>query len=1220
MILPLNGLVPKDKIGFLTRAGEGNPSAWVASYEGTTMPVNLPVLSVLRRDRYRIIGRKDGSSIVNRFADLHRHSHKSLLDSIIKIPDMVAKTEYAGALTDHGNMYGFLEYYLTMKEAGKKPIIGIEGYMIDSVETKGKRYHVVLLAKNEQGYKNLVKLTSEAYDVKNFYSYPLMTWEMMEQYHEGVICLSACIAGIIPKALLEGDMDRARQYVEKFISIFGKEDFYIEIQNHHIQDEDYVRPLLINLAKEYDLQYVATTDSHYVEESDREAHQVALCLHDKKTISDPNKRVYPGEGYYLHDSEMMEQRFADYPEALDASLDIADKCDVTLDLSKINLPNYEFPAPFTNADSYMLHLAKEGFKARFEGSPHYTDPTYIDRFNYEVDIIKQMGFSAYFVIIWDFINYAKEQNISVGPGRGSAAGSMVAYCMGITDMDPIQYNLLFERFLNPERVSMPDIDTDIAHTGRPKVFQYMVNKYGEENVCRIITFGTFAPKQVLKDVARVLDYPTSVGVRLSSMLKDPKSYKTLDMALKNIPDFAYTYDHNADDRKIIDLAKRIEGCARHASLHACGLVVAPGKVSDYLPTCTLPDDTPGSSGRVVASQVEKEEVEKLSLIKMDLLGLKNLSAIDECLESAQENYSKQAVLDLIHSGKDEIRFQDIPLGDRATYQMLKSGTTGAVFQLESPGMTRVIKDMLSDLDQIPDDQLETVAFERLIAAVALYRPGPMDYIPDYVNGLRDASKIHYDCPEEEEFLSSTYGVMVYQEQLMQIAQHLAGYSLGQADVLRKACSKKKQDMMDKEHGKFIPGCVKNGISEQVAEHIWQKMTKFAEYAFNRSHAACYAWLGYITAYLSCHYPSEFYAAMLNAFIEDSKKEQSYLAQSNRRGINILLPDIQESEVLFSAKGNGILFGLKGIKGVKSLAFDIIKERNENGPFSGFQNFYTRLMDSGANVTSKTIESLIYAGAFRKLSEQKAGLMALSALVKDDYSKTADMRAMGQLSLFSEEEQLIPMPQAKPYTTEYESDKEFEVLGLYLTHHPTDQYAEMLQGDAAFVPLEIIAEMEPSADSLQTIGMIRDYKEFITRKRAEEMCVFTLETKFASIPCITYPKNFLNCKGLIADKAVLAVKGLLQEDNRNEDETQFSVLEVLPPKQALTAGSMGGIVIPVNNIQMQTEVLAFVKAHPGHARVSLKAYNKLFPLKILFDASPENRQEIASIIGMPLETA
>ena len=1203
MLLHLNGLVPKDKIGFLTRADEGSHSAWVASYEETTMPVDFPMLSVLGRDQYRIIGQEDGSALVNRFADLHRHSHKSLLDSIIKIPDMVKKTEFAGALTDHGNMYGFLEYYLAMTEAGKKPILGFEGYMIDSIEAKNKRYHVVLLAKNEQGYKNLVKLTSEAYDVKNFYSYPLMTWEMMEQYHEGVICLSACVAGIIPKTLLAGDMEQARRYVEKFISIFGKEDFYIEIQNHHIQDEDYVRPLLITLAKEYGLQYVATTDSHYVEESDREAHQVALCLHDKKTISSPDKRVYPGEGYYLHDSKMMEERFADYPEALDASLDIADKCNVTLDLDKINLPKYDIPAPFSNADDYMLHLAKEGFKVRFEGTPHFTDPEYIDRLNYEAEMIKKMGFSAYFVIIWDFINYAKQQNISVGPGRGSAAGSMVAYCMGITDMDPIKYNLLFERFLNPERVSMPDIDTDINHRGRPKVFQYMVDKYGTENVCRIITFSTFAPKAALKDVARVLDFPPSVGARLSSMLKDPKYCKTLDMAL--------------NDRRIIDLARRIEGCARHQSLHACGLVIAPGQVSDYLPTCTLPDDTPGSSGRVVASQVTKEEVENLSLIKMDLLGLKNLTAIDDCLENAVQNYGKESVLKAIHSYKDTIRFQDIPLGDRETYQMLLRGTTGAVFQLESPGMTRVIKDMLSDLDRIPDDRLEDVAFERLIAAVALYRPGPMDYIPDYVAGLRDSSKIHYDCPEEEEFLSSTYGVMVYQEQLMQIAQKLAGYSLGQADVLRKACGKKKKDIMAKEHDKFIPGCVKNGISEQVAEHIWTKMTKFAEYAFNRSHAACYAWLGYITAYLSCHYPAEFYASMLNSFIEDSDKENSYLAQTSGRGIPIHLPDVQESESLFTAKGDGILFGLQGISGIKSVAVGIIREREKNGPFADLQDFYTRIMDKNVKASHKTMESLIYAGAFRKFSDNKAGLLAQLGLIENDYKNNADIRAMGQLSLFSEEEQKIPMPNVKPYAAEYELEKEYSVLGLYLSQHPTDFYTEQIRNDDAFVPMEKLTEMSPSPDIVQTIGMVNDIKTFLTKKKNEEMCVFTLETKFSSIPCVMFPKIYQTYKELVQDKAVLCVKGTVQEDNRDETATQFSIREVSPPDVSLMAGK-GGVVIPVRNREEQTRVLAFVKENPGLSRVTLKAYDELFPLRLLFHASPENKQIISTIINAPLE--
>lgn len=1238
MRIQLNGLIPETQYGFLTRESPG--AAWNVSFQDTTIPISQD-LNGLGRLQYRLIGMADGTAKVIRFSDIHRHSDHSLQDSILKVKDMVKHTEYSGALTNHGNMYGFLEYYLGMTKAGKKPILGFEGYMVD-LDGSLERRHVIFLAKNNEGYRNLVKLTSEAFE--NFHGVPQVTWEMMEKYKEGIICLSACLAGIIPQALLEGDRIKASQAIERFISIYGTEDFYIEIQNHHIEQEDVVRPQLINLAKEYGLKYVATTDSHYLTEEDREAHQVVLCLRSQTTLNDPNKLSYDGEGYYLHDSEQMEQRFADYPEALDTSLDIADKCNVTLELDQVNLPKYDYPAPFANADEYMLHLAKEGFKSRFAGTPHLNDPVYINRFNYEADMIKQMGFSAYFVIVWDFIDFARKNNIPVGPGRGSAAGSMVAYCMGITDMDPIQYNLLFERFLNPERVSMPDVDTDIAHVGRPQVIQYMVDKYGQENVCRIITFGTFAAKQSVKDVARVLGYPASVGNKLSSMIKDPKSYPTLDDAIKNIPEFAHAYNSSQDYRRIIDLAKRIEGCKRHASLHACGLVVAPSRVSDYMPTCTLADKDTGE--RVVASQVEKEEVEKLSLIKMDLLGLKNLSAIDECLDSIVREYGKEHILDVIQSNSETVRFQDIPLGDRPTYEMLRDGITGAVFQMEGGGMTKVIQDMLSDLDSIPDDDLANVAFERLIAAVALYRPGPMDYIPEYVAGLRNPNKVHYDVPAEEPILSSTYGVMVYQEQLMQVTRVLAGYSMGQADVIRKACAKKKKSILAEEKEKFlhgnkatakpgeniIIGCVANGIPEQTANEIWAKIEKFGEYAFNRSHAACYAWIGYITAYLSCHYPSEFYAAMLNAFLQDTDSNKAYLSQANSRGVELILPDIQKSECYFTAEPGKILFGLQGIAGVKKTAVAIIDERQENGPYVDLQDLYERLQDRGTKLNKKTIEGLVFSGALRSFSDNKAAILEQYQAVEKQSKKNIKQRAMAQLlldemekrdaelemenkdnvqmTLLPPEELRIPMPTSRPFEQQYELEKEFSVLGMYLSKHPTDFYQEQVLKDESYVALDELAQGLPDGKFYNTMGLVSDMRTFLTRN-GDEMASCTLSTKFSTMSCVIFPKHFANFKEVLKDGIVVCVRAQLQEDNRDEDKLQLSIVDVSDPAIAFADG-MDGIVVDVRDKRDQDIVMAFILSHPGYTRVSLRARGRLFPISQKVDGAEENIAYLHSV--------
>ena len=1088
---------------------------------------NSDVFQDLGLVKYRLIGLGNDEARVIRFADLHRHSDCSLLDGMTKISEMVEKTEYAGALTDHGAMYGFLEYYKSMNAAGKKPIIGFEGYM-ESLDGQLKGRHVILLAKNDAGVKNLFKLTSEAYD--HFKRKPHVTWDMLSRYHEGVICLSACLAGIIPTALLAGQEDVARAAIEKFISIFGKEDFFIEIQRHYILDEDKVRGQLVGLAKEYGLKIVATSDAHYPNKDDAYTHEVLLCLQTGKTMDDPNHLKYNGAGYYLMNSEEMEELFRDFPEALDASLEIAERCNVNIKLNDVNMPKYEVPEPFKTMEEYFEHLVHKGFKSRFKGTIHENDPVYKERFDYELNMIKQMGFEDYFIVVWDFINYARTHNIYVGPGRGSAAGSIIAYCLGITDLDPIKYNLLFERFLNPERVSYPDIDSDIEFSKRPEVIQYMTRKYGAENVCHIVTFGSLAARQAVKDVGRCLGMPASYNANLASMIPQGVGM-TIDKALDESPDFQNAYESDATTKRIVDIAKKLEGNKRHASQHACfdkdtyittkqglkriidvvpsdevlthkgrykpvvdtivtqtdkvydvkfygaadirvtgnhplyirhqykkasktangtkttvrcytepkwasvselkhddyvgvpvnsfinmptntknlpvnlsefwwivgryvsngyldnsrigifcgkkrkqkslevvldkirscgfdysvsesttqytvfilhntelceyltnfgrraanrrlagdvfnlplnmiesfidglftgdkafdektkkysfvsiskeltlgliqlvnkvyknaasyfirpaqettlagqtvpfkesyrsvfctinkqkqrffyedgfiwvrfksmtieeitqpmynltvlddssyvangiaahncGLVLSPRPVSDFLPTSMEIDDQ--TQEKSLTSQVIMTEVEELSLIKMDLLGLKNLGVIHQVIDRIQENYGKDAILKQIGSNKSKVAYQDIPLNDRATYKMLASGLTGGVFQMESEGMTKLIGQMLEDIDYLPDDRLEE-CFERLIAAVALYRPGPMDYIPNYIAGMQDVHNIHYLTPELESLLKSTYGVIVYQEQVMQIVQKLAGYSLGRADLVRKA--------------------------------------------------------------------------------------------------------------------------------------------------------------------------------------------------------------------------------------------------------------------------------------------------------------------------------------------------------------------------------------------------------------------------------------------------
>lgn len=1166
-----------------------------------------PEFKSLGLNSYRLLGVEEGVGRVIRFSDLHRHSDCSLLDGMTKISEMVKRTEYSGALTDHGNMYGFLEYYKSMHEDGKHPIIGFEGYM-ESLDGQLNGRHVILLAENNQGVKNLFKLTSESFD--HFRRKPHVTWNMLEQYHEGIICLSACLSGIIPSALRDGNEEGARAAIQKFISIFGTDNFFIEIQRHYIKEEDLVRGRLVQLAQEYGLKIVATTDSHYPDKDDSYPHEVLLCLQTEKTMDDPSRMKYNGTGYHLMNSEEMEDLFCDYPEALDASLEIAERCSVELKLNDVNLPQYSIPKRFSSPMDYMTHLAKQGYKDRFGGTSHESDPVYQERFQYELNMIEQMGFASYFIVVWDVINYARMHNIYVGPGRGSAAGSIVAYCLGITDLDPIKYNLLFERFLNPERVSWPDVDTDIEFSRRPEVIQYLIKKYGAENVCRIVTFGTLAAKQAVRDVGRCLGQPASYNARLSGMI--PKGVgMTISKALDISPDFKQAYDSDATAKKIIDIALRLEGNKRHASQHACGVVLAPSAVSDFLPTSMEIDDE--TKEKALTSQVIMTEVEELSLIKMDFLGLKNMGVIHEVIDRIVENYGKDAILKQIHSNRDEVRYQDIPLNDRKTYQMLAKGMTGGVFQFESDGITKVVTQMLYDIDTLPDNRMDE-CFERLIAAVALYRPGPMDYIPNYIAGMRDFHNIHYLTPELESILSPTYGVIVFQEQVMQIVQKLAGYSLGRADLVRKAMSKKKQKVMDAEKQVFIygnkeaydsgkekvytPGAIANGIPEHIAQAIWAQMADFAKYAFNRSHAACYAFIAYITAYMSCYWPEEFYAALLNAFIDNSDKVKSYLAQASHRGIHLLPPDINLSICTFKAEKGDIRFGLQGISGLKGMAERIQEEREQHGPFADFQDLYDRMADRDEKINKRSAEGLIYSGALSSFSDNKAALAALFPKLESSYKHSLEGRRLGQFSLFSEQDNKIPLPNVKRMDDREELLCENEMLGMYLSHHPTDSIVKQLSTlhpqDNPYISLETVLTIKPPKWGIKTIGLIRNVRTFLTRN-GDTMASFVLETRYASISCVVFPKSYSTVIGNLQDNQVVGVTADVIADNRTEDSVQLCIGQILAEDSIMPSNLKPSYRIEVNNKDEQDRVIQYIKTHPGDTPVTLIANGKEYRL-------------------------
>lgn len=1156
-----------------------NDGCWHIEYETPAgnkerQDVDSPELNRLWRKEYRGIYQAGAVNVI-RFADLHRHSDCSLMDGLSKIPDMVKKTEYAGALTDHGNMYGFVSYYKAMKAAGKKPILGFEAYT-ENLEGDLCGAHLILLAKNLEGYKNLLYLTSESFE--HFHKKPHVTWEMLRSHHEGVIATSACMAGVAGQYIQKGNLEAARFALKEYQKIFG-EDFYIEIQRHHFPEEEAVMGQMAQLAAELGIKLLATVDSHYTDQGDKQAHESLLCLQTKKTLLEEHW-TFSGDGYYIHTSEEMEVLFHDLPEALDNTLDVADKCDVVVPLGDINMPHFEVPQPFQTPEEYFEYLCSNGFKKRFAGTPKLKDPEYLKRYSYEMNMIRQMGFVSYFLIVQDYCNYARDHDIYVGPGRGSAAGSLLAYCLGITDLDPIELGLLFERFLNPERISMPDVDIDFEHTRRHEVLEYVTNKYGAENVCHIVTFGTLAAKQSVKDMARVMGYPVSLGLTISKMIPQ-EPHMTLDKAMAKNPEFKSSYENDADVKKVVDMAKYVEGCRRNSSVHACGFVLSNGPVRQYLPVSKELD--PDTGLKVITSQVVGPEVEELSLLKMDFLGLKNMTVIHDVIR----NIAKTRGI--------KIDYHEIPLDDRATYEMLRDGQTGGVFQLESAGMTSVVSRMLSDLDDLKDDQLHE-CFERMIAAVALYRPGPMDFIDDYIAGMRNKSMIHYDCPEEESILSSTYGVMVYQEQLMQIAQKLAGYTLGRADILRKACGKKKKDLMDAEHAVFvygdkasgIPGCVGNGIQADVAEEIWNKMTKFASYAFNRSHAACYAYIAMITAYMRCHWGPEFYAAMCDAFYENSDKLQNYLIQATKAHIKILPPDINLSGAGFiSDNGKDIRFGFSGLKGVKNFASKFVAEREEHGPFQGPQDLYHRMNMRNEKPNKTILASLTWSGALDSFGYTKTSLMDSWKNIEKASDEEKNIKETGQVCLFGRVP--VSIPNAPEASDEELMNKEREMVGFYLSKHPIDAIYPLIDPSEH---VSLLADLpDHPSKHVKTVGLISNVKPLFTKKEGKRMFTFTLSDRFSDIRCVVFPADTEANASQIKDDAVVLVDGAL---NGEDEDRQIIVRTILSRDQILKKRQK--IIVKVHSKDEQERLLAYINGHRGKTPVVLLANGKLYPLK------------------------
>ena len=1049
------------------------------------------------------------------FTHLHVHTEYSLLDGSSKIEELVARAKELGmdslAITDHGVMYGAVAFYKAAKAAGIKPILGSEVYVAPGSRFdrepgggQDRYYHLVLLAENDTGYHNLMKIVSKGF-VDGFYYKPRVDYEILEQYHEGVIALSACLAGEVPRYLERGLYDQAKEAALRYENIFGKGNFFLELQDHGIPAQKMVNQGLLRLSRELGIDLVATNDIHYTYDTDVEAHDILLCIQTGKKVADENRMRYEGGQYYCKSEEEMRRLFPYAQDAIDNTQKIADRCNVEIEFGVTKLPRYEVPEGY-DSWSYLNYLCDEGMKKRYPED----DGTLRKRLDYELDVIHTMGYVDYFLIVWDFIHFAKSNGISVGPGRGSAAGSIVSYCLEITDIDPIRYNLLFERFLNPERVSMPDIDVDFCFERRQEVIDYVVQKYGKDQVVQIVTFGTFAARGVVRDVGRVLDMPYAKCDSIAKMI--PKDLGiTLDKALKSSPDLRNAYQTDDEVRYLIDMSKRLEGLPRHTSMHAAGVVISRTNVDEYVPLSRGADGT-------ITTQFTMTELEELGLLKMDFLGLRTLTVIQNAVEQAEKNHNVK--IDLLK----------IDYNDPAVMDMIGSGKDEGVFQLESGGMKSFMK------------ELKPRTLEDIIAGISLYRPGPMDFIPKYLKGKNDPSAITYDCPQMEPILEPTYGCIVYQEQVMQIVRDLAGYTMGRSDLVRRAMSKKKASVMEKERQNFVygneaegvKGCIANGIDEKTANHIYDEMIDFAKYAFNKSHAACYAVVSYQTAYLKYYYPQEFMAALLTSVLDNVTKISEYILTCRQMGINILPPDINEGVSGFSVSGNNIRYGLSAIKSIgRNVVEAIVRERELAGPFTSLDDFVSRM--SGKEVNKKTVENFIKAGAMDSLPGNRRQKLMVVPEMMDQKSRERKTSMEGQLSLFdfaAEEDRenfQITMPKVDEFPREEMLAMEKEVLGVYVTGHPLEEYEEGWRKNITAMTTDFIVdedtdEAKVSDGQMVTVGgMVSDRVIKIT-KTGKNMAFVTLEDLVGSVEVLVFPKDFEANRELLNEDAKLFIRG------------------------------------------------------------------------------------------------
>ena len=1140
------------------------------------------------------------------FTHLHVHTEYSLLDGSSKISELLPRAKELGmdslAITDHGVMYGVIDFYKKAKEVGIKPILGCEIYVapgsrFDREQSRGedRYYHLVLLAENNQGYKNLMKIVTRGF-TEGYYYRPRVDYEVLERYHEGIIALSACLAGEIPNKILKEDYEGAREAARKMNALFGPGNFFLELQDHGLRQQTQVNSVIMRMSKELDIPLVVTNDVHYIREEDAVPHDILLCIQTGKLVTDKDRMRYEGGQFFLKSEEEMQKVFPYAREAMENTHKIAERCNVEIVFGEQKVPKFDVPEGY-DAFSYLKELCEKGLVKRYGDPP----PEELkERLAYELDTIKNMGYVDYFLIVWDFIRFAKSQGIAVGPGRGSAAGSIVSYCLEITNIDPIRYQLIFERFLNPERVSMPDIDIDFCYERRQEVIDYVYEKYGKDKVVQIITFGTMAARMAVRDVGRAMNIPYAQVDKVAKMIPMELGI-TIEKALKHNPELRQAYEADEVTKNLIDMSMRLEGLPRHTSIHAAGVVIGSEPLDEFVPLSRGADN-------VITTQFTMTTIEELGLLKMDFLGLRTLTVIQDAVRMVEKKTGQP--LDI----------NAIDYNDAAVYEMIGQAKTEGVFQLESAGMKSFMR------------ELKPGNLEDIIAGISLYRPGPMDFIPKYIKGKNNKESIRYSCPELEEILEPTYGCIVYQEQVMQIVMKLAGYTLGRSDLVRRAMSKKKADVMAKERANFVygneeegvEGCIKRGIPEDVANHVFDEMIDFAKYAFNKSHAAAYAVVAYQTAWLRCHYPMEFMAALLTSVITNPKKITEYINTCRSMGIRILQPDINEGESGFSVSGDAIRYGLSAIKSLGKNVIDaMIEEREAHGKYKNLKDFMERL--TSKEINKRTIENLIKAGALDSLGATRRQLMMVYAYVLDEVNREKKENITGQMSLFdffSEEEKKeyeIQYPDVGEFEQSQKLAFEKEVLGIYVSGHPLQDYMSSMEKQITARS----TDFEPDEET--GLAVVKDGRHYIVgglisnvtvklTKTNQNMAFVTLEDLYGTVEVILFPRDYQKYRDLLVMDTGVYVRGrasVSEETGKLVAELVLS-MDQLPKEVWIQVPDVGCFQ------EKQESLYQVIRQFPGDLPLVIysrkeKAIKRLPAYENISDA-PSALEELASLFG------